>query len=416
MLGNDGSWLAPSLAAVVDKIMDERVLRFRVGVVVVAAAIITIILITLLGAWPSPFKERNTFDIRFSEAPGVTVDTPVRKSGIQIGRVSKVELGDDGDVWLKLQIDAEYKIRKNEICRISTGSFVTGDAILEFVRSHDPTLSSEAWLTGAFLPRGEVESDPFQELAGLKTELAPTFKAIEGAGNEVQKLAQNINAILGTEDRTQKLSDVVENANKALLSFDTAMVSINQILGDDEMKGNLRDSLAQVPSLFAEAQKTLTEVQKTLNEFSAVAARAERNLANMEDFTAPLGERGEEISQKLLASISNFNELLANFKELSQVLKNKDGTIGQLITNPELYDRVNRMLAELEQAIRKIQPILNDVRVITSKVATDPAQMGVKGILDRRPIGAGLKYPVYPSTGRAHGNRVSDRDPASPLR
>ena len=74
--------------------MDERTLRFRVGVVVVAGATILIILITLLGAWPSPFKPRYTFSSRFPRSPGVTIDTPVRKSGIQIGRVADVELQD----------------------------------------------------------------------------------------------------------------------------------------------------------------------------------------------------------------------------------------------------------------------------------------------------------------------------------
>ena len=87
--------------------MDERVLRFRVGVVVVAAAIITIILITLLGAWPNPFSPRDTLHIRFDSAPGVTVDTPVRKNGVKIGRVSELELSERG-VLLTLEIDSEY--------------------------------------------------------------------------------------------------------------------------------------------------------------------------------------------------------------------------------------------------------------------------------------------------------------------
>ena len=69
--------------------MDERVLQFRVGVVVVAAASITVILVMLFGALPN-LRPHYTLHIRFAEAPGVTVDTPVRKSGVQIGRVSKV--------------------------------------------------------------------------------------------------------------------------------------------------------------------------------------------------------------------------------------------------------------------------------------------------------------------------------------
>src|SRR3990167_7638374 len=101
--------------------MDERDLRFRVGVVVVAAAIITIILITLLGAWPSPFTPRYTLHIVFPAAPGVTIDTPIRKSGIEIGRVANLELRETGGVLLTLKINSQYPLRFNEMCRISTG-------------------------------------------------------------------------------------------------------------------------------------------------------------------------------------------------------------------------------------------------------------------------------------------------------
>jgi phospholipid/cholesterol/gamma-HCH transport system substrate-binding protein len=139
-----------------------------------------------------------------------------------------------------------------------------------------------------------------------------------------------------------------------------------------------------------------------------VAVRAERNLANLEDFTAPLGQRGEQISQNLVDSIRSVNELLANFAELSQALKNKDGTIGQLINNRELYDRLNRTLAEVELVVRRLEPIVNDVRVITDKVARDPAQMGVKGILDRRPTGAGQKYPVPENGAPPTATRLGD--------
>src|SRR6056297_473822 len=115
--------------------MDEQKLRFRVGVVVLAAAIITIILITLLGAWPSPFTPRYTVQVEFPNAPGVTIDTPVRKSGIQIGRVAALELLENGRVLLTLKIDARYRLQTDEVCRISTGSLVTGDAVVEWIQA-----------------------------------------------------------------------------------------------------------------------------------------------------------------------------------------------------------------------------------------------------------------------------------------
>jgi phospholipid/cholesterol/gamma-HCH transport system substrate-binding protein len=372
--------------------MDERVLRFRVGVVVVAAAIITVILITLLGAWPSPFKPRYTLHILFPSAPGVTVDTPVRKSGIQIGRVSQLELREAGGVVVTLKIDEKYPLRRNEIARIRTGSFITGDAILEFAQSDDPTLGTDL-IRDEYLTSGVVETSPFEVLAQMEGDIKSTLDAIRGAGLEVTTLAQRWNAFMG--DNNEQLIRIVGKTELALESVNRVMISVDDILGDPALKDQLRDSLERVPQLFNQAQETLAAVQNTLTQFNGVALRAERNLANLEEFTAPLGERGEEISQNLVDSIRNVNELLANFAELSQALRNREGTVGQLITNPELYNRLNRTVGEIEKLVRRLEPIVNDVRVITDKVARDPSQMGVKGILDRRPPGVGQKFPTH---------------------
>ena len=93
----------------------------------------------------------------------------------------------------------------------------------------------------------------------------------------------------------------------------------------------------------------------------------------------------KRLSQNIVDSVASVNELLANFAELSQALKNKEGTVGQLINNPELYDRLNRTLAEIEMVVRKLEPIVNDVRVITDKVARDPGQIGVRGLIGPTP-------------------------------
>ena len=42
-----------------------------------------------------------------------------------------------------LKINSKYPLRFNEICRISRGSLVTGDAVLEFVPATDANLSNE---------------------------------------------------------------------------------------------------------------------------------------------------------------------------------------------------------------------------------------------------------------------------------
>jgi phospholipid/cholesterol/gamma-HCH transport system substrate-binding protein len=372
--------------------MDERILRFRVGVVVVAAALITMFLITLLGAWPNPFTPRNTLHILFPAAPGVTIDTPVRKSGIEIGRVSAMELKETGEVLLTLKIDSRFPLRYNEECRIATGSLVTGDAVLEFVPAPKAT-SKELIPDGSYLTNGRVESDPFEIIADLQGQLQPALRSIETAGNEVGKLANTMNTLLGSND--DQLGGIVKKTDLALDNFNKAMISIDSLIGDEKLRTNLRESIDKLPEMLDQARNTLADMQSTLQKFSLVAVRAEKNLANVEDFTAPLGQKGEAIVQNIVDSTASINELLANFAELSHSLKNKEGTVGQLINNPELYERLNRTLAEIELVVRKLEPIVNDVRVITDKVARDPGgEIGLRSILDRRPPGAGQKFAV----------------------
>ena len=90
--------------------MDERVVQFRVGVMVLATIIITGILILLFNEFPSMGAGTYTIHVRFSSAPGVAKDTPVRRSGILIGRVTDVEFDEKYNVIATLEINRDHTI------------------------------------------------------------------------------------------------------------------------------------------------------------------------------------------------------------------------------------------------------------------------------------------------------------------
>ena len=74
------------------------------------------------------------------------------------------------------------------------------------------------------------------------------------------------------------------------------------------------------------------------------------------------------------------------------------GSIGKLVYDDELYDRITRAAANVEDATRKIRPILDDVRVFSDKIARDPGQLGVRGALQRREGGYKTSTPLNPAT------------------
>lgn len=109
--------------------MDSQVLKFRVGVAVLTGLVLLAVLAVLFGDL-SPWTPGYVIYVRLPDATGVQRGTPVRKSGVLIGRVSNVKLAEDG-VLLTLHIHRDIKLTKDEQCVLRTSLF--GDAELVFV-------------------------------------------------------------------------------------------------------------------------------------------------------------------------------------------------------------------------------------------------------------------------------------------
>ncbi|MEO1970601.1 MAG: MlaD family protein, partial [Pirellulaceae bacterium] len=135
--------------------MDDQVLGLRVGILVLTAAIVLAILVGLFGPGRHFWTKEYTVNVKFPQAPGVKFGTPVRKSGVLVGRVSGVQLTDDGGVLVTLSLDKSKPVKATEQPRIKTANFVSGDAIIEFVPDlANPT--TEQLTDGDFIGTGKV--------------------------------------------------------------------------------------------------------------------------------------------------------------------------------------------------------------------------------------------------------------------
>ena len=111
--------------------MTDRVMQFRVGVMVLATAIIAGILVVLFGDLPSLVQATYPLKMSFNDARGVAGGTPVRKNGILVGRVTSVMLDERGGVSVVADIDSYVPIYRDEVARIS--STILGDAEIQLV-------------------------------------------------------------------------------------------------------------------------------------------------------------------------------------------------------------------------------------------------------------------------------------------
>ncbi|GAB6164418.1 hypothetical protein JCM19992_04180 [Thermostilla marina] len=354
--------------------MDERIAQFRIGVMVLASIIITAILIVTFGEWKWPFPDQYTIYIRFDQAPGVSRKSPLRKSGILIGQVEDVALQEDGTVLVTAKIDRKYVIRHNEVCRLNQA--LLGDSTLEFTRATNAAqLPNTPVEPGETIP-GVLAIDPVKVVEEMQQRLATAVDSVAGTSQELQKTMRTINDML--DENHDRISRILANADETVALARETVANTNDIVGDPELKERLRESLDRVPTLIDDLQTTLKGLDQTVG-------LANENLSNLRGFTEPLSERGGSLVTRIDSSLAKLDTIMSELETFSQSLNNSDGSLAQLIHDRELYDRVNRTLANVEEITKQVKPILNDMRVFSDKIARHPETLGVRGAIQRNP-------------------------------
>ena len=395
--------------------MKERIVKIQVGLATILVAICSIALIFLFGALPDFGISSYRLTVKFPTAPGVHPNTPVLKSGITIGRVNDVNLDEDGSVIMHLDIQDQYKIRQRETFRIRTGSIITGDALIDVINLDDQSLlarfdtdqddqlnteekqaANQILKEGTLKDGGLVVDDPLQVLISMQEHMANTFGSIQGAGggidqaaDEFRQLMKKLNASFG--DSEQGLQDAIKKTNNAMTEFEKAMISMNDLVGDEKTQANLKRASEQLPMVLADASATFSKARDTLDSLDRAGKLAESNLAHLERVTKPLGERGRQLVESITSSVEDFDQMVTQMNQLAAAMNRKDGTLSRLIHDRELYDNFVRTSRNIEEASVKLRPILNDLRIFADKIATDPRQLGVSGALQNRPVGSGFK-------------------------
>ena len=342
-------------------------MQFRVGVMVLATLLITGILALLFGELPSLVHGTYTLYVKFDEAPRVTRDTPVRKSGIRIGWVSDVQLGDDRTVTVTLQIEKGRVVYHDEVCEINAS--LMGDTSLDFVRRPGKNLPATPVAANETL-RGEVTLDAIASITRLQEGLASAITSVSKTSDQASATMERITGLLDRNEKT--IDSVIGQADTALCSIQKLAEHADEMIGDPETRQQLRAATAELPQV-------IKDTHDTINRLGTSIELVERNLQNVQGFTESLGS--PEIVARLDRGTQNLDLLMTRMAAFSENLNNPNGSLGRLMNDPELYDNLSRTTKNIDDLSRQLKPIVNDVRVFTDKIARHPELVGVRGAI-----------------------------------
>jgi phospholipid/cholesterol/gamma-HCH transport system substrate-binding protein len=375
--------------------MNDRIMQFRIGMFVIVAGLVLTMMIVWFGESPALLRDQVYLKVHYAEAPGVLEGVPVRKSGIRIGEVIAITFdernGATDGVLVTLALERRYKLREGTRPRLDRS--LIGDVSIDM----QPGTGQDLLPTGntpldAPVVEGTVAPDPSKALAAAT-------KAFESAGDTMRTIneaASGLAKLTKSADRLDEFMTIWSTTGKELTTTGRN-VSKFADAADKLIKENEQDFHAAIASLAALIhkldstvdEKLVADLKQGLERFSAATERLNNGLAQLEPAMKELGGTSDQKPVTDLGqALRRLNLVAADLSLLTSKLRdghgglNTEGSLQRLVTQPDLYDNLNRVAMQASQAMQQLRAVLDDARTFAEKVARDPAAIA-RGALQR---------------------------------
>jgi ABC-type transporter Mla subunit MlaD len=310
--------------------MTDRALRLRLGLFVLGALVLLAALVVMFGSLPTYFKPSRTYTIRFTEAPGLSVGAPVRRSGVRIGSVTAIDLDDErGIVRVKVAIESPYTIRRSDQAMLATG-LLAGDTSIDFIPKPEE---------GEGADRAPLEAG--SELVGLR--------------------ATNVNTLL------TRASEVVPTTQETLNDIRKSMQSLEKLAGRvDKMTPLVEETIREYRDLGKTARETLPEVRRTNDEARELIRSARQSVPTWERTADEIREAARvarEAMPPIRQASTDVGELAKSAREALPELRRTNEEAYELIrTSRQMVPTIERTADEYRELARMVREAIPELR------------------------------------------------------
>jgi phospholipid/cholesterol/gamma-HCH transport system substrate-binding protein len=361
----------------------ENAVKFRVGLFVLLALLTFLGAVYALGARARLFEARYTIHADFTEVGGLVEGATVRLAGVQIGRVSAVNLPPQpgGKVRVDLTIARRFsdRIRKNSVARIETQGLLgdriveitVGDASAPAVAPGEALASRDPADFGRIVAAGAETAKNVAALADALRETADQInksKMIESAATTVNKLGRVVDqveqgrgwahtliyeepiALKRLNELIASTQTVIERVEKGqgaagvLVSpestasakrFVAAMDRLSAMVAEPEREQGLVPALLFDPKYKA----LLDDLRVVTHNLRLISDRVAGGKGTLGSLVADSGDDGS-----LSLTMQDLQVAVANLKSISEKINEGEGTVGLLIADPTIYERLVTIL------------------------------------------------------------------------
>jgi phospholipid/cholesterol/gamma-HCH transport system substrate-binding protein len=322
--------------------------ELKIGVLAVAALVLTALLVMAVGGASGFAWERYDLKTSFANVQGLKAGAIVRIAGVEVGKVTKVELAGAG-------VDVHLSIKKENQSRVTSESFASIGAMSLL---GEPLIDVSPSATGTPLKDGDVikSKKPASQLSDVAetanegiVEVTAMLKDIRAGKGSVGKLF--------TEDKLYRdLNAFVESASAVTAAINQGKGTIGQLTNNPKAYKELEASLTSLKEMTQKINAGEGSIGQLLKD-DKLAKSLTAASANFEQVSSRLN-RGDNTAGKLLTEKELYDKLNSTVSRLDELTKNLNegkGTAGQLLHDTKLYDTMNSAANEMKELIAAIK-------------------------------------------------------------
>ena len=234
------------------------------------------------------FSGSNKFYAIYKSVEGLSVSKPVLVNGFQIGRVSKMQLHNDGQTVVEFKVDKKYNVPVNTLAKLVSTDLLGGKAIVfelgtskEYAEDQD-TLRADVQgslaeslqpiqmkaenliskLDSSLASINKIMNPNFQKNVDRSfTSIANSLQTLEGTTKKIDNLvASQTGHINGILTNAETVSENLKTTTGGL----TGITANMQRFSGDLANSNIKQTLDNANKAVADLQQTMSKIKVCL--------------------------------------------------------------------------------------------------------------------------------------------------------
>ena len=325
--------------------------ELKIGVLTsVALAIAAVAIFTLTGT-KGFFWQRYNLKTRFPSAVGLSVGSPVRIAGVEVGSVTGVDIvGEEVDIILEVNKAHRSQITTASVARLGSISLLGEGAVDVTPSTKGTPVPDWGYVTPGRTPKA------FADIADQASE---GIDEINGLVRDMRQGKGTAGKLMTDERLYVELQQFVATAGQMTRELQQGRGTLGKLLKDPKAAESLEASVRNVEELTRRINAGEGSLGKLLKD-EAFSQSLTGATSNFKDLTERLN-RGEGTAGKLFTDATLFNHLNSvtqRFDQLVSKLNEGEGTAGQLLKDRQLYENMNGAV--------------NDLRTLITAISKDP--------------------------------------------